>query len=197
MENSTRIGVDFISALAFMRSAAQTLPLLEVILEFTLMPDTFIDHRTKQVIFTRQDSGDFAIQVHREKCVRVGDEAFVKHDRVLNLAASEHVSDAANIGDFGSVTLADLLTVFRDFGEQWDVGGRTRQLILNTPAERLYSVICCRESLTPNQDWQPSRTLSLGLSDIQSQTVSHDGREWTIPVLAAAVRSLCDLWAGD
>jgi len=159
------------------------------------MPD--IDHRTKQVIFTRRDNGDFEIQVQREKCVRVGDEAFVKHDRVINLSAAEHLTDSVVLPEFGAVTLSDLLNVFRLFAELWDAGGRTRQLILNTPTERLYSVICCRESLTPNQDWKPSQTLSLVLTDIQSQTVTHDEREWTVPVLAAAVRAICDLWAGD
>lgn len=156
-----------------------------------------IDHRTKQVIFTRQDSGDFSIQVQREKCVRVESEAFTKPDRVINLSAAEHLTDSIDIPDFGAVPLSELLEVFRLFAELWDSGGRTRQLILNTPAERLYSVICCRESLTPNQDWQPSQTLSLVLTDIQSQTVTRDGREWTVPVLAAAVRAICDLWAGD
>jgi len=162
------------------------------------MPEsTLIDYRTKQVIFTRQDSGDFEIQVQREKCVRVEGETFVKHDRVIDLDGASHLLDAVDLGEFGSVTLADLLSVFRELAELWDAGGRTRQLIICTPAEKLYSVICCRESLDASQNWAPSRTLSFSLPDIQSHEVVVSERTWTVPILAAAIRAMCDHWAGD
>lgn len=161
------------------------------------MPEATIDYRTKQVIFSRLESGDFAIQVQREGCVRVDGEAFTKNDRVLHLTLAEHAQDFVVIPDFGEVTLAELMAAFQAFGEIWDSGGRTRQLILCTPAERLYSVICCRERLTVEQNWEGSQTLSLTVGQISQQSATIDGRQWTVPVLAGVVRAFCDQWAGD
>ena len=156
-----------------------------------------IDHRTKQVIFTRQDSGDFAIQVQREKCVRVEDEAFTKPDRVLTIAVSEHLADSVTLSTGRVVTLTTLMQVFAAFGELWDAGGRTASIVLNTPAESLYSVMCIRQRQNEHGEWENSLVPSFTLAELSDQVVQVGGEAWEVSGVGESVRLFCDLWAGD
>lgn len=156
-----------------------------------------IDHRTKQVIFTRQDSGDFSIQVQREKCVRVESEAFVKPDRVLTITASEHLADSVTLNSGLVVTLQKLMQVFSAFGELWDAGGRTAAIVLNTPAEALYSVMCIRQRQNEQGEWVNSSVPSFILAELAEHVVQVSGEAWEVSGVGEAVRLFCDLWAGD
>lgn len=159
------------------------------------MPE--IDHRTKQVIFTRQDNGDFEIQVQREKCVRVDSEAFVKPDSVLTLAVSGHLADSVTLSGGRVVTLQKLMQVFAAFGELWDAGGRTATIILNTPAESQYSVMCIRQRQNEQGEWVNSSVPSFTLAELAEQVVQVSGEAWEVFGVGEAVRLFCDLWAGD
>lgn len=159
------------------------------------MPD--IDHRTKQVIFTRQDSGDWGIQVQREKCVRVDGEAFVKPDRAVTVVASEHLADSVTLTTGRVVTLQKLMQVFAAFGELWDAGGRTATIVLNTTAETTYSVMCVRQRQNEQGEWVNSSVPSYTLAEMAEQIVQVSGESWDVSGVGEAVRLFCDLWAGD
>lgn len=155
-----------------------------------------IDHRTKQVIFTRQDSGDFEIQVQREKCVRVEGEAFVRFDRAVDVLASERLLDEVIVGPQKAMTLGTLLQVVESFAQKWDAGNRTRSLLLLSDADRPYSLICYRESLSADE-WIPANAIVKSLTDIAAESVTVADIEYTVAECAVAVRRFCDLWAGD
>jgi len=154
-----------------------------------------IDHRTKQVIFTRQESGDFAIQVQREKCVRVDDETFVKFDRAVDVVASGHLADEVTVGQ-RNMTLAKFLAVVDAFANQWDPGNRTLSLLLLSAADTPYSLICHRQQLA-NGEWQPANPIVRTVSAVASETVTVNDETWSVAECAMAVRGLCDSWAGD
>lgn len=161
------------------------------------MPSSEIDYRTKQVIFSLLDSGDFSIQVQREKCVRVDGEAFTKPDRVVSVLVSEHLSDSVTLESGRVVTLAKLMQVFAAYGELWDSGGRTGAIVLNTPAEALYSVVCVRQRQDGDGVWQNSSTPSFTLAEMGEQIVQVGGEAWEVSAVGESVRLFCDLWAGD